>query len=156
MSFYGNISNEGKTNLTFDRIYPNRLTMEKNRHTDGVYIGRYVLIDYGLDDDLKNPTGEVLTRHFYLNPNSNSIEIYTYPDFETKNDETGEKIYRLKYAESEDAFYGTISMQSANENLNQKYYQKDEKSGKYVEVFPPFLGYGNVFVLKEPNNGEDF
>lgn len=150
MGFYGSKLLGQNTTFKFDRIYPNRKTMEENRHTDGVYIGRYVLIDYGLDDDLKNPTGEVLSRHFYLNPNSDSIEIYTYPDFEAINDETGEKIYRLKYAESEDVFYDTISMQDANNNFTQKYYQKDEESGKYIEVFPPFFGTGNVFVLKEP------
>ena len=108
MGFYGSKLLGQNTTFKFDRIYPNRKTMEENRHTDGVYIGRYVLIDYGLDDDLKNPTGEVLSRHFYLNPNSDSIEIYTYPDFETK--ENGKKLYRLRYAESEDAFYDIISM----------------------------------------------
>jgi hypothetical protein len=46
MGFYGNISNVGKTNMTFDIIYPNRFTMDNNVNEDGVYAGRYVLIEY--------------------------------------------------------------------------------------------------------------
>lgn len=46
MSFYGNISNAGRTNLTFDKIYPNRESMETNAQIDGVFVGRHILIEY--------------------------------------------------------------------------------------------------------------
>ena len=46
MSFYGNISNAGKTQMSFDRVYPNRKIMEENASTDGVFVGRFVLIEY--------------------------------------------------------------------------------------------------------------
>lgn len=46
MSFYGNISNAGKTQLNFDKVYPNRYTMETNATDDNVFIGRYILIEY--------------------------------------------------------------------------------------------------------------
>jgi hypothetical protein len=46
MSIYGNISNAAKTNLTFDKIYPNRATMDSAAKEDGVLIGRYVLVEY--------------------------------------------------------------------------------------------------------------
>jgi hypothetical protein len=46
MSFYGNISNAGKTNLTFDKIYSNRRQMESNAKTDGVFVNRFVLVEY--------------------------------------------------------------------------------------------------------------
>ena len=49
MSFYGNISNAGKTQMSFDRVYPNRKIMEENAPTDGVFVGRFVLVEY---DDL--------------------------------------------------------------------------------------------------------
>ena len=52
MSFYGNISNAGKTQMSFDRVYPNRKIMEENAPTDGVFIGRFVLIEY---DDTDSP-----------------------------------------------------------------------------------------------------
>ena len=47
MGFYGNITNTSKTNFVFDKIYSNRKAMEDNAATDGVFIGRYVLIEYG-------------------------------------------------------------------------------------------------------------
>ena len=49
MGFYGNITNAARTQFQFDRIYPNRKAMEAVQTIDGVYIGRYVLIEYGTD-----------------------------------------------------------------------------------------------------------
>jgi len=46
MSIYGNISNAAKTNLTFDKVYPNRATMDAAAKEDEVLIGRYVLVEY--------------------------------------------------------------------------------------------------------------
>jgi len=46
MSFYGSVSNAGKTTLTFDKVYPNRQAMETYCKEDGVFIGRCVLIEY--------------------------------------------------------------------------------------------------------------
>lgn len=45
-SFYGNITNTSKTQFQFDKIYPNKYEMEKQKSTDGIYAGRYVLIEY--------------------------------------------------------------------------------------------------------------
>lgn len=45
-SFYGNITNTSKTQFQFDKIYPNRYEMERQKSTDGIYAGRYVLIEY--------------------------------------------------------------------------------------------------------------
>ena len=46
MAFYGRVTNESKTSMTFDRIYQNRVDMDNNANTDGVFTGRFVLIDY--------------------------------------------------------------------------------------------------------------
>ena len=46
MSFYGNITNTARTQFQFDRIYANRVEMESNKETDGIYAGRFVLIEY--------------------------------------------------------------------------------------------------------------
>lgn len=57
MGFYGNITSTNKTQFTFDKIYPNRKTMDKaleiyategdtSAPGDGVFIGRFVLVDY--------------------------------------------------------------------------------------------------------------
>lgn len=49
MGFYGNITSASKTQFSFDRIYPNRQKMEENMAQDGIYMGRFVLIDYDQD-----------------------------------------------------------------------------------------------------------
>lgn len=46
MGFYGNITSTNKTQFTFDRIYPNRTKMDVLASTDGIFIGRFVLVDY--------------------------------------------------------------------------------------------------------------
>lgn len=46
MGFYGNITNTNRTQFVFDKIYPNREEMDKSVTEDGVFVGRYVLIDY--------------------------------------------------------------------------------------------------------------
>ena len=49
MSFYGNVKNTARTQFYFDRIYPNRKALEDNAHTDGIYAGRFVLVEYEQD-----------------------------------------------------------------------------------------------------------
>ena len=56
-SFYGNIKNNSRASFIFDRIYSSRVEMETALRIvqddngevqgDGVFINRYVLIDYG-------------------------------------------------------------------------------------------------------------
>ena len=47
MGFYGNITNVSRTQFQFDKIYATRTSMEAHCSSDGVYPGRYVLIEYG-------------------------------------------------------------------------------------------------------------
>lgn len=47
MSLYGNVKRVGTSQFQFDREYKSRVEMEAQCATDGVYIGRYVLINYG-------------------------------------------------------------------------------------------------------------
>jgi hypothetical protein len=46
MGFYGHITNIQKTSMTFDKIYSNRTAMDAGVNSDGVYAGRYVLVEY--------------------------------------------------------------------------------------------------------------
>jgi hypothetical protein len=46
MGFYGNVTNTDKTTFSFDLIYATRYDMDRNANEDGVFLGRYVLIDY--------------------------------------------------------------------------------------------------------------
>ena len=45
MGFYGNITNTSKTTFSFDEIYETRTEMDENANTDGVFLGRYVLVN---------------------------------------------------------------------------------------------------------------
>ena len=47
MSLYGNVKKVGSSTFQFDRVYGNRKAMDDAANTDGVYIGRYVLVEYG-------------------------------------------------------------------------------------------------------------
>lgn len=60
MAFYGRVTNESKTSMTFDRIYQNRVDMDNNASTDGVFTGRFVLIDYDRDPS-KSPVSPIAT-----------------------------------------------------------------------------------------------
>ena len=69
MGFYGNITNTARTQFQFDKIYPNRYEMERSTHTDGIYAGRYVLIEYdtsGLDTYTEVQKG--VDGYLYTNP----------------------------------------------------------------------------------------
>lgn len=46
MGFYGNITNVANTTFQFDKIYSNRLDMEAHCNSDGIMVGRYVLVEY--------------------------------------------------------------------------------------------------------------
>ena len=46
MGFYGNITNTSRTQFQFDLTYPSRFKMESQCPKDGVYVGRYVLVEY--------------------------------------------------------------------------------------------------------------
>ena len=67
MGFYGNITSSSKTQFSFDRIYPNRQVMEQNIAQDGIYMGRFVLVDY--DQDVSKNEYRLFyyeDEHFYM------------------------------------------------------------------------------------------
>jgi hypothetical protein len=49
VGFYGSITNTSKTTFSFDIIYTTRSEMDKEVNRDGVFLGRYVLVDYDND-----------------------------------------------------------------------------------------------------------
>ena len=67
MSLYGNVKKIGSASFQFDRKYANRVEMDQHAQTDGVYAGRYVLVEYGYrfgidDTDLvSNAQGEAVS-----------------------------------------------------------------------------------------------
>ena len=53
MYFYVKVEYIDKLNSVIDRIYPNRSKMESSVNEDGIFIGRYVLVDY--EQEATNP-----------------------------------------------------------------------------------------------------
>lgn len=77
MGFYGNVSNITRSTFQFDQIYPNRLMMDAETNNDGIYIGRYVLVEYDstMDFDVftriypvKTKVGSKTETYFYTAP----------------------------------------------------------------------------------------
>jgi len=68
MGFYGKIANSNKTAFSFDITYQTRQYMDEMAQSDGVFIGRYVLVEYD------EPP---ITGYF------NGTDFYTSPSFDT-------------------------------------------------------------------------
>jgi hypothetical protein len=68
MGFYGNIINKNNTQYVFDKIYKNRAEMDAETQNDGIYIGRYVLIDYDHDKDTTYQDNLNIDFKIYDNP----------------------------------------------------------------------------------------
>ena len=64
--FYGNIRNATSNSFKFDRVYSNRALMDKNCNSDGVFGGRYVLVEYdqGLTEGIATDNANV---YYYFN-----------------------------------------------------------------------------------------
>lgn len=84
MGFYGNISNTNKTAFSFDRVYATRYEMDQACATDGVFIGRYVLVEYdeppisayyNTDDGLFYNTSYYGLDNVIRNPKNNQIYL---------------------------------------------------------------------------------
>ena len=60
MGFYGNITNTSRTQFVFDKVYSSRYEMDFNCAKDGVYAGRYVLVEYEVDT-----SEDIYKKNFY-------------------------------------------------------------------------------------------
>lgn len=75
MGFYGNITNTSRTQFQFDKRYANRRDMDAAASTDGIYIGRYVLIEYDtpVSGDFYKSLYRDAEKHFYTSPNAEKL-----------------------------------------------------------------------------------
>ncbi len=98
--FYGNIRNATSNSFKFDRVYSNRALMDKNAEADGVFGGRYVLVEYdqGLTENFINPISQTYYKFngkYYLNsaiikPETEEIEIVDEEIIEPEDNENSE------------------------------------------------------------------
>lgn len=102
MGFYGNITNTSNTTFQFDKVYPNRLAMDANVNNDGIFIGRYVLVEY--DYNVAYPVVFIDENNYF----------YSSPNYET--------ITRIRYGQSSDQIYLNDIVQNQEGNTI-KYYK---------------------------------
>jgi hypothetical protein len=68
---YGNITNTARTQFQFDKIYSNRVEMDDACLNDGIYAGRYVLVEY--DENPARGATELIKK---------GANLFYYKDFE--------------------------------------------------------------------------
>lgn len=155
MGFYGNITNTSKTTFTFDKIYNNRLQMDNNCASDGVFLGRYVLVEYGL------PASQYIIG--YLDNNGNM-----YDDPADRSDshiilcEKGKmvKVNRNRYwylytgdTKSDGSPYWRYLTRITNDRVD------DEQYNKNYQIDYPVYGRGydsTVWIKQYVNNQETY
>lgn len=133
MGFYGNISNIGKTNMTFDIIYPNRFVMDNNVNEDGVYAGRYVLIEYDT-----NYARDTFIR-FWVNSEQNNqgtgVDAY-YAD--------STKTIQMNFKEG--PIYERMNTADSSSGL---YYRCIDEESQTIELLTNAFNYPKFMIYKE-------
>lgn len=134
MGFYGNISNNIKATFQFDKVYKNRKEMDENCTTDGVFVGRYVLVDYNDDTNadfinaykIIDSTGEC---HFHTGLTSTELNRIQYAEDEvliTGQVKTGQLLKVLGSATYQVEFVKIYSTTYGGADLNQVDIQQYE------------------------------
>lgn len=137
MGFYGNITNTSNTTFSFDRIYPNRLSMDANANNDGIFIGRYVLVEY--DQDAAYPNVFLKDNQYYSSPNAEALTRVRFLSGERYDYIPTTDEYPIKgkqyYIKIEDSYIpADIKTDTKFEDLEITYYEKVESvDGVYEE-----------------------
>lgn len=134
MSFYGNIREDmTKAQFQFDRIYSNRFAMDSaigntsdlQNVTDGVFVGRFVLVDYNLDPEQGNASSElgyvgekISGNYFTLKKLSDDTYYY--------EDELDKKL-------PEDGFQLVTAIETSNKVSYIVYYQYSKKNSPHKQ-----------------------
>ena len=158
MGFYGNITNTSNTTFSFDRIYPNRLAMDANVNNDGIFIGRYVLVEY------QEKAAYPVAYHATLVDGSNT-QYYFY------SSTNGEEISKIKYlgpAPNEPEHLPSVDDVNAvyqdgfyeNEILQYYIYLSEKKDWIFSEEFYICVGEIGGYAIFEktttPNMKSDY
>lgn len=78
--FYGRVTNGLPAPITLDKIYSNRVNMRDNANTDGIWAGRFVLVNYYQPD-----SAEVELNPNYYVDSDDEQEIYNKNFLKDKN-----------------------------------------------------------------------
>lgn len=92
MGFYGNISNSNKSSFTFDRVYSTRKEMDAACDTDGIFLGRFVLVEY----DINPIKGYCQDSAFYTDKQCKNLMIAVEGNYYQNLFETENNIYHYQ------------------------------------------------------------
>lgn len=153
MGFYGNITNTSKTTFSFDLIYSNRADMDKNVNTDGVFLGRYVLVDYG-EDPIKayyNPEDG----HFYNTAQYHiSTRIEPRPNIvyqDLHNVLSGTGFYKWDPSKKAYAKYTVSTSYAGNFGIDVTAYGRGYDSTAWVKRYDTATGIYKYVMIAELN-----
>lgn len=132
MGFYGNITNTARTQFQFDRIFSSRSVMVENQEADGVYMGRYVLVEYDSDVQLDNLLQVQIGVDGYLYYNPTGEVSFTTLLTQTIADEKQIVYTHNEGAAPSYAFYIITSKKSADSTAPAQYRQVVESDTNYV------------------------
>lgn len=118
MGFYGNITNTSRTQFQFDKIYPSRAEMDAGTYTDGIYAGRYVLVEYDSDVHqssfyrayIDNKTGQMYNAPNVIGVEENKLNV-------GKNDNSSNNTLPIG------TIFFTAENDKENKYINTIYYQ---------------------------------
>ena len=91
MGFYGNITNTARTQFQFDRVYPNRYEMEQKTKVDGIYAGRYILIEYDSNTHLDCMTRVWIKDNKFYTQDAEGVQVL----LKQGNISIGEMVYTV-------------------------------------------------------------
>lgn len=164
MGFYGNITNTSNTTFQFDKVYPNRLSMDANVNNDGIFIGRYVLVEY--DQNAAYPVVFIKNGKFYSSPGyeditrikygQNSDQIYLNDIVQNQEEDTI-KYYKCIGNSSDGYALFTNIIELENRTNYITNYQIDENHYYNVSDFTEisFKGYDSTVWVKTTINTDD-
>ena len=109
-TFYGNFTDNSKPSFQFDRIYPNYTIMRLLEKSDGIFIGRQVLIEYDLNpiDFFLKYASDSNFNDFFISKNISFSENNTIVEINGNtwtNNKTKEECYSLNETIDTTAIY---------------------------------------------------
>lgn len=176
-NFYSNLPNTSRSQFQFDKIYPNRMTMELHAKDDEVFVGRYVLVEY---DTAINTSFKIrayrkdsdFAENNYLYGDSDLTQIVSYSSSTDSFIDptrpynvvfgvyTGIVVYVIEHDQSL-TFYQCVGQngehavfQAISSNENYTYNYTQDKNWAYIEGISFGKGWDSTVWLKVFAEGE--
>lgn len=167
MGFYGEVALSNKTSFQFDIVYPNRKTMDESCETDGVFLGRYVLVEYDNESNLVNgyfnPTDKLFYKDYnYKTPMTPNVELL-YQDIADNTkfyiyDETAKIWIEIPADTSYSSNYNidvTKYKRGYDSTAWMKYYNAENETYQYI-LIAELNTVTPTFVITVDNPDEDY